>query len=279
MSTSSPLQVEVLDPAHTEALAEFAQTRPLAYNDFGSIAVLRPAEPKVWTAVDVDGRIVAAAIDDGLAMSVGGDPEGLRTLAEAVPDVERKLVIAGRRGEVEAFVGPELSQRRRPRPEHFMVVGPGGLARQVEAVPLRVADESDLPLLVEARSAALEEEYGIPVPRDGELAQELERAVTRAVGIRGVAVWVENGQVAFTAQLIAKTPDAAMFGDLYTHPDLRGAGRATRALTAFCSWLMSESQHVTLRVGSANSPAVRLYERCGFHVEDEFLSSLREDED
>jgi predicted GNAT family acetyltransferase len=124
----------------------------------------------------------------------------------------------------------------------------------------------------------LEEEYGIPVERGGELHAELERSVTRAVRVKGVALWLEAGRVALTAQLISKTSVAAMFGDLYTDPALRGHGRATRGLTAFCSWLMTESQHVTLRVGTTNAPAVRLYERVGFSVVDSFESSLRVDD-
>ena len=54
-------------------------------------------------------------------------------------------------------------------------------------------------------------------------------------------------------------------------------GRATRALTAFCAWLMTESEHVALRVGTDNDDALRLYERVGFRTVDEFCSSLGKD--
>lgn len=274
--SAEDLHVGIVEPGRMESLREFAEQRPLAYNDFASIALLQPSEPKVWAAT-ADGRVVAAAIDDGLAMSVGGQKAGLEALAAHIPHVADKLVIAGRTGDVQAFIGPELARRRRARSEHFMAVRREDLRFEPESLPLRVAEEPDLPLLADARIRALEEEYGIPVAVGSELRGELERAVTRAVGVRGVAIWVENAQVAFTAQLIAKTPEAAMFGDLYTDPALRGEGRATRALTAFCGWLMSESECVTLRVGEDNAPAVRLYERVGFHVVDAFLSSLRED--
>lgn len=156
-----------------------------------------------------------------------------------------------------------------------MAIGRSDLSQLIEPVTeLRIATEDDLPLLRTTRVAALEEEYGIVVEPGSTLHRELENAVTRAVRLQGVAIWLEDGRCAFTAQLIAKTPAAAMFGDLYVDPELRGAGRATRALTSFCAWLMSESAQVTLRVGVENRPAVRLYERVGFHVVDAFASSL-----
>src|SRR5690349_19178167 len=104
MTMARDLQLDLLDPSEADALAAFAAQRPLAYNDFASIALLRPAEPKVWVARS-GGAVVAAAIDDGLAMSVGGDHDALSALAAHVPDLERKLVIAGRSAEVTAFVG------------------------------------------------------------------------------------------------------------------------------------------------------------------------------
>ncbi len=270
------LDVRVAGREDAEALGAFASQRPLAWTDFASIALLQPDEPRVWVARSDDGAITAAAIDDGLAMSVAGEREGLHAIAAAVPDVEDKLVIAGRTDEVRTFV-EDVPQTRRERLEHFMAVARGGLRCPIEAIPLRIATEEDLPMLLRVRAAALEEEYGIPVQPGSRLYEELSSAVTRAVRLQGVAIWVDGGGCAFTAQLIAKTPTASMFGDLYVDPQLRGAGRATRALTAFCSWLMTESEHVTLRVGAANERAVKLYDRVGFEVVDEFCTSLGPD--
>lgn len=266
--------VRAAGPDDSDALAVFAAQRPLAWTDFASIALLQPEEPRVWVDYGADGFIAAAAIDDGLAMSVAGTDEGLRRICAAVPDLEGKLVIAGRTEEVRTFVQGIPGEPRRERLEHFMAVRRGHLLAPVESIPLRIATEDDLPMLLRVRSSALEEEYGIPVPQDSHLYRELASAVTRAVSLQGVAVWVEDGSCAFTAQLIAKTPVASMFGDLYVDRSLRGVGRATRALTAFCTWLMTESEHVALRVGRDNLPAVRLYERVGFEVVDEFCSSL-----
>lgn len=267
------LRVSTARREDAEALAAFAAQRPLAWTDFASIALLQPDEPRVWLARDELGTVHAAAIDDGLAMSVAGSRAGLDSIAADVADLPDKLVIAGRIDEVRAFVA-NVPQHRREREEHFMAVARHELRAPLEPIPLRIAGEADLPMLVEVRAAALEEEYGIPVREGTRLHRELSAAVTRAVALQGVAIWTEEGRCAFTAQLIAKTPAASMFGDLYVDPALRGAGRATRALTAFCAWLMTESEHVALRVGLSNEPAVRLYDRVGFTVIDEFLSSL-----
>jgi predicted GNAT family acetyltransferase len=270
------VEVTVAGRDDADALAAFAAQRPLSWTDFASIALLQPDEPRVWLAREEDGTVIAAAIDDGLAMSVAGAREGLLAIADHVPDIDAKLVIAGRADEVREFVSG-VSQPRRERAEHFMAVRRGGLRLPIEAIPLRIATADDLPTLIRVRAAALEEEYGIPVPEGSTLYEELANAVTRAVSLQGVAIWMDGDHCAFTAQLIAKTPDAAMFGDLYVDPELRGAGRATRALTAFCAWLQTESEHVTLRVGTTNTSAVRLYDRVGFEVIDDFLSSLGAD--
>lgn len=268
------LHVRTAGSDDADGLAAFASTRPIVWTDFASIALLQPDEPKVWIAVDDAGAVSAAAIDDGLAMSVAGSAEGLAAIRNVAPNLPGKLVIAGRTGDVRSFVSGIDGPPRRERLEHFMAVTTAQLRCPLEQIPLRIAGEDDLQMLLRVRAAALEEEYGIPVPEDSELFRELSTAITRAVELQGVAIWVEDERCAFTAQLIAKTPFASMFGDLYVDLDLRGQGRATRALTAFCTWLMSESQHVGLRVGRDNEPAVRLYERVGFEVVDEFCSSL-----
>jgi hypothetical protein len=207
------LEVRVATTTDAEALGAFASQQPLAWTDFASIALLQPDEPRVWIAIDPAGFVHAAAIDDGLAMSVGGDDPGLLAIAAQIEDLPGKLVIAGRTEEVRTFVSVSPTPRRE-RPEHFMAVGRGKLRCPIEAIPMRIATEEDLPMLLRVRASALEEEYGIPVQPGSTLHTELSSAVTRAVSLQGVAIWVEDGHCAFTAQLIANSPAASVFGDL-----------------------------------------------------------------
>jgi ribosomal protein S18 acetylase RimI-like enzyme len=268
--------VTVAGAAEADDLLKLAAIRPLEYNDLASIARLQPEVPRVWIARNPEGTVEAAAVDDGLAMTIAGSEAGLKVLAAGRDDLPDKLVIAGRANEV-ATMCRTVTSGRTVRSEHFMAVDRDEVLKPTEAVDIRIATVDDLPLLRAARVAALEEEYGIEVPEGGELERQLHSSVARAVEIGGVAIWIEDFRVAFTAQLISKTPVAAMFGDLYTDPALRGAGRATKALSLFCAWLMTESDHVTLRVSTANEAAVRLYERTGFTVFSEFASSVKDE--
>ena len=267
-----------IERAGTSAAAElqaFATQRPLAYNDFASAAQSGGALPRTWVVRDDSQRIAAAALDDELAMVVAGDPSALAALGEHVGTAGERIAVSGRSEELAAFIGALEENERRDRPEWLMALPRQRL--RVEPAPevqLRVAEERDLEVLAEARRMAVGEEHGIDVVRGSVDAERIRSALQSAIAMRGVAIWELDGKVAFTAQLVARTPVAASFSDLYVDPDLRGEGRATRALGRFCAWLMDGSEHVTLRVGTDNDPAVRLYERLGFSIEDDFSSSL-----
>lgn len=274
--------LSLLGPDNAAEVIAFTEQEPLVCTDVGSIASMLPPEPRVLIAranESPTSPIIATAVDDGLAVSIYGQEQGVEAIAHHLGDVSTKLVISGRVESVRTFLRAAIAHGpldgRQDRPELLMAVDQHSLVHCADPPPVRIANADDLPLLHEARRLALAEEYDIPVAPESELARDLTTAVGRAVSLGGVAIWVEDDRIAFTAQLIAKTPHAAMFGDLYTDPALRGAGRATRALSTFCSWLMTESAHVTLRVGTSNEPAVRLYERVGFRVVEPFLSSVR----
>ncbi len=269
------LVVERMTADTALAVQSFAEQAELDRNDFASISMIVPDQPAVWMArVGPAGPVTAAIIDDGLAMAVAGDAHALSLLGSHRGDVEHKLVVSGLPDDVHAVLPAACDATRRIRDEHFMVLGETTAVPALGIPPIRVAEEGDVSLIHAGRIAALAEEYGIDISRKPRLAEDLLESVERAVAMRGVAIWVEDGRIAFTAQLASKTPVAASFGDLWVDPQLRGAGRATQGLAAFCSWLRHESRTVCLRVGVENERAIRLYERVGFTVRDRYVSSL-----
>jgi GNAT superfamily N-acetyltransferase len=266
------LTVQVLGPAHMPALAALADAEPLVRVEFGSLALAQSASPRIlgaWQGHD----LIAAVIDDPLAWCVTGQAVGLQAIARQSPDLAAKLVITGRAPEVAAI--DALLDARQWREEHFMTVDRATLVAPTQPAPLRVAGPEDLALLQQARLTALEEDLGLHLDAGSAPHRQVCDEVAGMVERQGLAVWIEQDRVTFMVRLMARTPAAALFGDLYTAPELRGAGRATRALATFCTWLMQDSAQVALRVGTANERAVRLYQRVGFRVVESFVSSLK----
>jgi predicted GNAT family acetyltransferase len=77
-------------------------------------------------------------------------------------------------------------------------------------------------------------------------------------------VWMEGDRVAFKADCSSVTPEAVQLQGVWTDPELRRQGRATRAMTTLCHQLLKDTQSVTLFVNDFNDTAIRVYERVGF---------------
>ncbi len=74
----------------------------------------------------------------------------------------------------------------------------------------------------------------------------------------------ERGEITFHASANAQSADGAQLEAVWTAPERRGKGLATRALTDLSARLLRRLPRVVLGVATVNTPAVRLYERVGF---------------
>jgi predicted GNAT family acetyltransferase len=126
---------------------------------------------------------------------------------------------------------------------------------------LRAAQLDDLELLIPACALAHEEELGIdPLRRDANGF----RWRTQAQIEEGRSwLWVEDGTILFKAEASAWTPAAVQLQQVWTDPQARGQGYATRALCDLCRLLLQRTPIVCLFVRPENLPAIRLYDRVG----------------
>src|SRR5205814_9622898 len=121
--------------------------------------------------------------------------------------------------------------RRLPRPREGR---PGQPVYALDVPPepggtgLRAAQLDDLELLVPACALAHEEELGVdPLRRDANGF----RWRTQAQIEEGRSwLWVEDGTILFKAEASAWTPAAVQLQQVWTDPQARGEGYATRAL-------------------------------------------------
>jgi GNAT superfamily N-acetyltransferase len=77
----------------------------------------------------------------------------------------------------------------------------------------------------------------------------------------------ENGRLVAAAgtHLISPTYGVAAVGNIFTHPDFRGCGRATAAASAVVTELLARGMHdIVLNVNQKNETPIRIYERLGF---------------
>ncbi len=82
------------------------------------------------------------------------------------------------------------------------------------------------------------------------------------------------GRLAFMCNVGSATEKTAQLQGVWTPPEMRGAGHATRGLGAICDHLLDEHPTLCLYVNDFNAPAIALYERVGFRRVGEFATIL-----
>jgi RimJ/RimL family protein N-acetyltransferase len=83
-----------------------------------------------------------------------------------------------------------------------------------------------------------------------------------------------DGKLAFMCNVGSASPFTAQLQGVWTPPEMRGKGYATRALAAICDRLLDEHPTLSLYVNDFNLPAIALYERVGFTRAGEFATIL-----
>jgi uncharacterized protein len=215
------------------------------------------------------GRFCATAGDDGLralchlGTNVVPSGEGCGVFAEAAAKAGARMLIGEERAVSELFTA---ARRRLPRPREDR---PGQPVYAITTPPepgdtaLRPATVADLALLVPACAASHREELGVdPLRRD----PEGFRWRTQAQIEDGRSwLWEVDGEIRFKAEASAWTPSAVQLQQVWTDPDVRGRGYASRALRDLVRLLLVGTPTVTLFVRRGNLPAIRLYESIGMH--------------
>lgn len=108
-----------------------------------------------------------------------------------------------------------------------------------------------------------EETLEDPLERD---ATHFRRHVEHRIDNDRTYVWVdEMRRLTFKADISAQSRFGAQVSGVYTPPNLRGRGIATRGMRDICAALFARGYpRVTLYVNAGNEPAKRVYQKVGF---------------
>ena len=213
------------------------------------------------------GRFAATRGEDGLTAlchlgtNVVPSGEGCSAFAEVAAKAGARMLIGEEQAVGELY---EAARRKLPRPREDR---PGQPVYAISVPPaagdtaLRAATVADLVLLVPACAASHREELGVdPLRRD----PEGFRWRTQAQIEEGRSwVWEVDGVIRFKAEASAWTPSAVQLQQVWTDPQVRGRGYASRALRDLIRLLLAGTPVVTLFVRRENEPAIRLYESIG----------------
>ena len=196
-----------------------------------------------------------------LGTNVVPSGDGCAAFADAAVRAGPRMLI-GEEGAVTALF--EAARRKLPRPREDR---PGQPVYALSAAPspgdtaIRPATTGDLEVLVPACAASHHEELGVdPLSRD----PEGFRWRTRAQIEDGRSwLWEVDGVIRFKAEASAWTPSAVQLQQVWTDPQVRGHGYASRALRDLARLLLERTPAVTLFVRRENLPAIRLYDSIG----------------
>lgn len=137
---------------------------------------------------------------------------------------------------------------------------------------LRAATPRDFDRLLPACAAAHELELHVdPLARD---ADGFRWRTLAQIDEGRSWLWLENDVVLFKAEASAWTPSAVQLQQVWTDPEARGLGYASRGLQDLLRLLLDTTPAVTLFVRSENAEAIALYERVGMRRELEYRSIL-----
>ena len=138
---------------------------------------------------------------------------------------------------------------------------------------VRQSEPTDLPLLFPACVAMFEEEIGIsPTLNDGGISYR-SRLAELIVQQRSF-VRFEQGELIFKAEIGVLTPQVAQIQGVWTRPDLRGMGIGTSGIAAVIDLILLRTPTVSLYVNDFNTPALKAYQKVGFHQHSEMASIL-----
>ena len=205
----------------------------------------------------------------GSVLPAGADASALDRLASHTVSrlgaLPRRFQVIGRREAIAPFLNRCAEAGLPPRLEReqsYMVLDRDQL-QPFEPLPrLRAARAEDRALIHESgarlRAEELDDDPRLSDPHT--YARRVDEECRDGL----TYLWREADELRFRASVSARTADAAQISGVYTPPEWRGRGFATRGVGELSRRLLEHSRATCLFVNDFNAPAIAVYHKLGF---------------
>jgi hypothetical protein len=162
----------------------------------------------------------------------------------------------------EAYARPGLAPLWNRREPVYVVERADQRPHGASAVGLAQANAADVAAVVENSARQYLEDLKV----DRRAQDPAGFHVRHAAEVRDGRWWVlrERGRVVFQVHVGPENEHVVQLGGVFTAPDLRGRGLATRGIGALVERLLQRRPAVSLFCDAENAPARRAYEKVGF---------------
>jgi predicted GNAT family acetyltransferase len=223
----------------------------------------RNLESLCWIGANLIPVHASAAAVTAFAELIGGEPRGCSSIvgsADAVLGLWSHLA-------------PAWGPSRDVRPNQPLMAIRGQSPIQPDP-SVRLVRPDEVDALFPAAVAMYTEEVGVSPTADGGERSYRER-IAELVRARRAYARFHHGRVVFKAELAVVTRHTAQIQGVWTDPEFRGHGLATAGIAAVVKdALRRVAPSVSLYVNDYNTPARRVYERCGFQQVGTFATVL-----
>jgi predicted GNAT family acetyltransferase len=264
VSASSPVRVSRLVPAD-EGTLEALLVREAVVNLFllGFLAT-HPIERALWYGVRDRGLLagVVLVLPERLAVPYAPDPDAAEALGTHLRGRHVPSLVVGPRGACDALFerwAPGRTPRRRHDQRLYRL---DSIDEGVDPDGFRAARWEERSVIARQAAAMEREDLGAERSDDVQLDEQVVQE-----RIQAGRTWVIEREDEIVFQVNVGTSHAlgCQIGGTWVPVERRGHGLATAGVAATCRRLLPRHARVTLHVNEANAPAVRVYEKVGFH--------------
>ncbi len=206
---------------------------------------------------------IAALFNLGSMFVYAPDQGMVLELADHVAVLERKpRFVIGRTD----WAGPLLERLSRQglqplgwEEQDYMTLVPESFRPRM-GIEARFAEPRDLKRLMELNRAFQLEYFGSL----DEAEEELGKLAGERMRDAGIAVAAVDGEIVSKAEVMLRTPHAALIGGVYTVPTCRGRGLSSACMSLLCEAILASTGKACLSVAKHNHPARSIYIAIGF---------------